>query len=154
MRAHLPARPRVLPLACLPLAGLALCPAPPAKATMQFQQVFIDQYLADHPDRDYVEFIRSQAKCYTCHQGCEDRRNHNAYGQVLADRLDALADRDDVSKVLAALREVENLPADPKTPDGPTFAERIAASLLPAGDLEDAKREPAIESASTPNSAK
>jgi hypothetical protein len=138
-----------LALTGLALAGVALLPAPPASATMQFQQVFIDLYLADHPDRDFVEFVRSQAKCYTCHQGCEDRKNHNAYGQVLSNRLDALADREDATKVLAALREVENRPADPNDPDSPTFGQRIAESKLPAGELEDAKREPITTSASS-----
>jgi hypothetical protein len=109
---------------------------------MQFQQVFLDQYLADHPDRAYVEFIRCQAKCYTCHQGCQDRRNHNAYGRELAGHLDPLADRDNLAKILAALKEVEKLPADASQPDGPTFGDRIRAGKLPAGDLEDAKEEP------------
>jgi hypothetical protein len=109
---------------------------------MPFQQVFVERYLAEHPDRDFVEFVRCQAKCYVCHQGCEDRKNRNAYGDALAERLDALADRDNVERILAALREAASLPADPAKPSGPTFGDRIAGSQLPAGELEDSEREP------------
>jgi hypothetical protein len=129
-------------LRALPLAALPLAAATNALATMQFQQVFIEQYLADHPDRQFVEYIRCEAKCFSCHQGCEDRKNHNAYGTLLAERLDALADRQNVEKILAALREVAKRPADPSLPSGPTFGDRLSASKLPAGTLEDAKREP------------
>jgi hypothetical protein len=127
----------------LPLVGAALAFAPEASATRPFRDVFIDQYLADHPDRDYVDFVRRQARCYTCHQGKKDRRNCNAYGTELAKYLDAEADRENAAKVLAVLHEAENAPVDPSQPDGPTFGDRIKASLLPAGDLEDAKRESA-----------
>jgi hypothetical protein len=109
---------------------------------MPFQQVFVDQYLADHPDGQFVEFVRCEVKCFACHQGCEDRRNRNAYGDALAERLDALADRENAAKVLAALREAERLPADPARPDGPTFGALISAGKLPAGELDDLKREP------------
>jgi hypothetical protein len=129
-------------LRALAAAALLFVAAPNSRATMQFQQVFTEQYLADHPDRQFVEFVRCEAKCYTCHQGCEDRKNHNAYGAALAKLLDALADRENVAKVLAALREVENLPADPSEPDGPKFGDRISAGKLPAGELDVLKREP------------
>jgi hypothetical protein len=135
--------PRLAPtLRTLTLAATPLCAAAPAAATMQFQQVFLDQYLADHPDRAFVEFIRCEAKCFTCHQGCEDRKNHNAYGAELAKHLDALSDRENAAKVLAALREAEKLPADSSKSGGPTFGDRITASKLPAGELEAAKQEP------------
>jgi hypothetical protein len=141
----------LIALRIVPLAGVALAAAP-AAATLQFQQVFLDQYLADHPDRQFVEFVRTEAKCYTCHQGCEDRKNHNAYGAELAKHLDALADRENVAKILAALRDVEDVPVDAAQPKGPTFGQRIAASQLPAGELEDAKREPPIKCAAPPDS--
>src|SRR4029079_16724049 len=109
----------------------------------QFQQVFIDRYLADHPDRDFVDYVRCQAKCNVCHQGCENRKNHTDYGRELAKRLNALADRNNTAKILAAYKEVADLPADASNPTGPTFGQRIADGQLPAGQLDDAKREPA-----------
>lgn len=137
----LPRRSRALSVVAFVVAMIGS--AAPTGATVQFQKVLTDEYLAAHTNRQFVDYVRREAKCNTCHQGCKDRKNHNAYGDALARLLDAKADRDDRAKVLAALREVESLPADRRQPAGPTFGDRLAAGQLPAGDLEDAKREPA-----------
>jgi hypothetical protein len=125
------------------LIAIALCLAQQAGATVKFQRVFVDDYLADHPDRPFVDYVRTTAKCYTCHQGCKNRQNHNAFGGALAKRLDAAADRNDVAKILAAFVEVESLPADAANPAGPTFGQRIADGKLPAGEVEQSQSEPA-----------
>lgn len=136
------ASPAPVPLQSIALAALVICIASPCRATVQFQKVFVDEYLAEHSDREFVEYVRTKAKCFTCHQGSKHRQNHNAYGRVLAELLDAPADNKDSAKIVAVLREMESRAADPSMLDGTTFGQRIAASRLPAGELDDAKREP------------
>jgi hypothetical protein len=137
-----PRFPNRLGLLAIAACALGVTVAPPAGATVQFQKVFINDYLAEHPDRQFVEFVSREAKCNTCHQGCKSRKLHNAYGAALGDLLDAKADRDDREKILAALRNVESRPADPKNTSATTFGQRIQGSQLPAGPLEEARREP------------
>jgi hypothetical protein len=113
-----------------------------ADATLQFQKVFVREYIADHPDCEFAEFVQRKVKCNICHQGTKDRTQHNRFGAELARLLDHRADKDDGEKIIAALRTVADLPADPSQADGPTFGHLIEAGKLPGGDLEDAKREP------------
>jgi hypothetical protein len=133
---------RSLALRTISLVACTMGTAAPVAATVQFQKVFTEEYLNEHADRQFVEYVRHEAKCNACHQGTKDRKNHNAYGEALAERLDAKADAKSLERILAALREVERLPADPRQPASPTFGDRLAAGKLPAGELEAAKREP------------
>jgi hypothetical protein len=114
-----------------------------AAATLPFQKAFIREYAADHPDREYAAFVQRTAKCNVCHQGTKDRKNLNPYGNQLAKLLDYHTDNHDAEKISAALQTVATMPADPSRSDGPTYGERIADGELPAGDLENLKREPA-----------
>ena len=114
-----------------------------AAATLPFQKAFIREYVADHPDREYAAFVQRTAKCNVCHQGTKDRKNLNPYGAQLAKLLDYHTDNHDAEKIAAALQTVADMPADPSRTDGPTYGERIAEGELPAGELENMKREPA-----------
>jgi hypothetical protein len=107
--------------------------APDAMATAKFQRVFIDECLKEHPDNDYVKFMRREARCLICHQGKGGHYNH-VYGEHLAKHWDHEADKNDTEKMAAAIAAVNKLPYDPENPDGGTFGDRIAASKLPAGD--------------------
>jgi hypothetical protein len=120
------------------LSALAVSPA---GATLQFQKVFVQEHIADHPDREFAQFVERKAKCNICHQGTKDRTQHNRYGEELARLLNHRADKEDVAKVVAALRTVAELPADPSKPGGGTFGDRIVAGKLPAGDLDELKTE-------------
>jgi hypothetical protein len=99
-------------------AALACCLPSAAYATVSFQRVFLEAYLAEHPDPAFVAYVRGEARCNTCHQGSKNRANRNAFGHALAALLDARADRKDTAKILAALHKVETSPADPSNPAG------------------------------------
>jgi hypothetical protein len=114
-----------------------------AHATVQFQKAFVREYIVDHSDRDFAAFAQRKARCNICHQGCKDRTQHNRYGTELAKLLDHRADKNDVAKIVAALTTVGEMPADPSQPAGETFGERIKNSMLPAGELDMLRLEPA-----------
>jgi hypothetical protein len=113
-----------------------------AEATLPFQRAFIREYVADNPNREYAQFVKRKAKCNVCHQGTKDRTQLNVYGAQLAKLLDYRTDNHNEAKIVAALREVANLPCDPSRTDCATFGERIAAGELPAGNLENLRRNP------------
>lgn len=124
---------------------LVVTNAEPARATVQFQKVFIDECLDDHPDDDYVKFMRRKARCLICHQG-KGGHHDNAYGEHLAKLLDHEKDKKETEKIAQAIAAVNKLPYNPDEPDGETYADRIAASKLPAADdLEVLKKEPSAE---------
>lgn len=126
----------------LPTAALLALAAEPAAATLPFQKVFVSQYIAEHPDREFAAFVERKAKCNVCHQGTKDRSQHNRYGAELAKLLDHRADNSNCEKIVAALKTVAEMPADPSQPDGPTFGELIAAGELPGGKLDEVRQEP------------
>jgi hypothetical protein len=72
------------------------------------------------------------AKCNVCHVG-KSKKDRNAYGNALAERLDKDADKKDVEKIRAALTEVAALPSDPAKADSPTFGKLIEEGKLPGG---------------------
>ena len=115
----------------------------PAAAIPQFQKVFFAEYIDDHGNPEYAEMVKTEAKCFLCHQGKKKKTNRNAYGQQLSELLDKKKDKKDVDKISAALKKVGDMPSNPKDPNSKTYAERIAAGRLPAADnLEDLKVEP------------
>ncbi|MGI9455790.1 MAG: 3-keto-disaccharide hydrolase [Aeoliella sp.] len=116
--------------------------ASPAHAIVEFQKVFIDEYIDEHPDKKFAKFVKRKARCHICHQGKANKYD-NIYGAQLSLLLDHEADKKDVEKITAAIREVASLPFDPEVEDGESFADRIAASKLPGGDdLDELKKEP------------
>ena len=92
------------------VCGLALVAgpaAPPAFAIKQFETEFKALYVKDGtPLAAAVE----QAKCNVCHKG-KSKKDRNAYGEALAERLDKKADKDDKEKIRKALEEVAALPS-------------------------------------------
>lgn len=121
---------------------VALSPAP-AGAFLQFNRQFLDLYIKDHKNEDYIKFVKLKAKCWVCHQG-RLKKNHNPYGIHLVELLGE-EDKTDTKKIVAALKKVGAMHSDPKDKESPTYEELIAAGKLPGGKLEDLKKEPKQE---------
>jgi len=119
---------------------------PSAQATTEFQKVFVAKYMKEHEDKDFAKFVKKKVRCFICHQGSKltNHKLNNRYGVHLAKLLDHEADKKDKEKIANALEEVGQLPFNPDTTEGETFAARIAASKLPAGELDDLKIDPEI----------
>jgi hypothetical protein len=73
-----------------------------------------------------------EAKCNVCHVG-KSKKDRNAYGHALAERLDKKEDAKNVEKIRKALEEVAALSSDPAKADAPTFGQLIAEGKLPGG---------------------
>lgn len=114
----------------------------PAAAILQFNKVFNAEYLDNHPDQKYAEYMKKEVKCYACHQG-KERKHRNAFGAQLSELLDAKKDAKDTDKIIAALKTVADMHVTPSDDKSETFGQRIAAGKLPAGELDDLKKEPA-----------
>ncbi|MFM8733846.1 MAG: hypothetical protein ACKOC8_01420 [Pirellulales bacterium] len=100
-----------------------------AFAIKQFADEFKAMYVKDGtPLAAAVE----TAKCNVCHAG-KSKKERNAYGNALAERLDKETDKKDVAKIQAALKEVAGLPSDPAKADSPTFGSLIEEGKLPGG---------------------
>lgn len=128
-------------LAALLVTTVWCSSAQPVQAVAGFQKVFLKHYIEDHPDEEYVKFVKTKAKCWVCHQG-KKRKNHNPYGEHLEELLDKKKDAKDEEKIVKALETVGKLPSDPENKESPTYAELIAAGKLPGGTLEEVKKEP------------
>jgi hypothetical protein len=106
------------------VAAVCLVPAP-AFAIKQFADEFKAVYVKDGtPLAAAVE----TAKCNVCHAG-KSKKERNAYGEALAERLDKETDKKDVEKIRKVLDEVAKLPSKVS---GKTFGELIADGKLPA----------------------
>ena len=100
-----------------------------AFAIKQFADEFKAMYVKDGtPLAAAVE----QAKCNVCHVG-KSKKDHNAYGVALAERLDKKEDAKNVEKIKKALEEVAALSRDPSKADAPTFGKLIEEGKLPGG---------------------
>ena len=117
-----------------------------AQATTEFNKVFVKKYIKEHADKDFSKFVKKKVRCYACHQGTKltSHKLNNAYGLHLAKLLDHEADKKNTEKIASALEEVGKLPFDPNASAGETYADRIAASKLPAGELDDLKIDPEV----------
>jgi hypothetical protein len=103
-----------------------------AYAIKQFADEFKAMYVKDGtPLAAAVE----EAKCNVCHMG-KSKKDHNAYGNALAERLDKKEDAKNVEKIRKALEEVAALPSDPAKADAPTFGQLIADGKLPGGGAQ------------------
>lgn len=145
MTIHLARCPRWFVLLLLGACCTA-CSLQSAQATTEFQKVFVTKYMKEHEDKDFTKFVKKKVRCYICHQGSKlsNHKLNNAYGEHLAKILDHEADKKDTEKIDAALETVGQLPFDPDASDGKTYAQRIAASKLPAGELDDLKVDPEV----------
>lgn len=118
---------------------LVLILAAPCQAYNEFQKVFLSTYAG----RDNPEFrsVARKAKCYLCHQGKEDRKNCNRYGDALKPLLGE-EDKKDKEKIAEMLAKVADDLVDKNDKSGGTYGELIAAGKLPGGTLEECKIEP------------
>jgi hypothetical protein len=133
--------------ACLFLAASALFifgVAQPAAGVQQFYDAFVAQYIKEHPDKAFAESVSKDAKCLVCHQG-KSRKNRNVFGKELDVLLDKKTDAKDQEKILAAFKKVMDMHVDPKNDKSETYGDRVKASKLPGGDIEDLKKEPPAE---------
>ena len=101
--------------------------ARPAWAIKQFQDEFKDLYAKEgSPLAAELERV----KCNVCHVG-KDKKERNAYGKALDERLDKKADKENKEKIRKMLEEVAALPSDPAKPDSPTFGALLKEGKLP-----------------------
>ena len=117
--------------------------AGPAAAILPFYKAWEAEYLANHPDKEFVALVKKPAnRCYVCHVG-KKRSHRNEYGAQMEADLDWKKDAKDKEKILAAIKKAASDDFDPNDTSSETFADRIAASKFPGGDLEEMKKEPA-----------
>jgi hypothetical protein len=64
----------------------------------------------------------------------KSKKDRNAYGHALAERLDKKEDKENTAKIRKALEEVAALPSDPAKPDSPTFGALLKDGKLPGGE--------------------
>jgi hypothetical protein len=130
--------------ACLFLAASALFifgVAQPAAGVQQFFDVFVANYIKDHPNKEFAEHVTKEAKCFVCHQG-KNRKNRNVFGNELDKMLDRKTDAKDQEKILASIKKALAMHTDPKNDKSETYEDRVKAGKLPAGTFEDLKKEP------------
>ena len=133
--------------ACLFLAASALFifgVARPAAGVQQFYDAFVKRYINDHPDKKFAEYVTKEAKCWVCHQG-KMRTNRNVFGKELDKMLDKKTDAKDTEKILASFKKAMEMKVDAKNDKSETYGDRVKAGKLPAGELDDLKKEPPKE---------
>lgn len=126
--------------ATLVFALLLVCPGV-VRAFPKLNVAFLEEYVNDNPNKEFVELVKKKAKCNVCHQG-KNRKHRNPYGAHLADIIDMKKDGKDMVKLKAALRDVAKLHSVAGDDKSPTYGELIAEGKLPGGSLEDAMKEP------------
>jgi hypothetical protein len=113
-------------------AGIACVAGGSARDAFAIKQ-FADEFKAMYvkPGTPLAAAVET-AKCNVCHAG-SSKKERNAYGHALAERLDKKEDAKNVEKIKKALEEVAALSSDPSKPDAPTFGKLIEEGKLPAG---------------------
>ena len=113
-------------------AGIACVVGGSARDAFAIKQ-FADEFKAMYvkPGTQLAAAVET-AKCNVCHAG-SSKKERNAYGQALAERLDKKEDAKNVEKIKKALEEVAALSSDPSKADAPTFGKLIEEGKLPAG---------------------
>lgn len=97
----------------------------------EFKTMYVKPDSADPAEKALVAEVDA-AKCNVCHVG-SSKKDRNAYGNALAERLDKKEDAKNVEKIKKALEEVAALPSDPAKADAPTFGALIKEGKLPGG---------------------
>jgi hypothetical protein len=97
----------------------------------EFKTMYVKPEGTDPAEKSLVAEVES-AKCNVCHMGTS-KKERNAYGNALADRLDKKEDAKNVEKIKKALEEVAALPSDPAKADSPTFGALLKEGKLPGG---------------------
>ncbi len=117
---------------CLAVLGVAIAAGGLTREAFAIKQ-FADEFKAMYvKDGTPLAAAVEEAKCNVCHMGAS-KKERNAYGHALAERLDKKEDAKNVEKIKKALEEVAALSSDPSKPDAPTFCALIAEGKLPGG---------------------
>lgn len=118
--------------ACVVGIGLAVAVGSSAREAFAIKQ-FLDEFKAVYvKDGTPLAAAVETAKCNVCHVG-KSKKDRNAYGNALAERLDKKEDAKNVEKIRKVLEEVAALPSDPAKADAPTFGALIQEGKLPGG---------------------
>ena len=96
----------------------------------EFKAVYVKPDSADPAEKALAAEVEA-AKCNVCHMG-SSKKERNAYGKALAERLDK-EDKKNVEKIKKALEEVAALKSDPDNAGSPTFGALIKEGKLPGG---------------------
>lgn len=130
--------------ACLLLLALFAwsAAAQPAAAVLAFYKVFDAEYMADHPNEEFVKLVKKPAnRCYVCHVG-KKRTHRNEFGTLLEEPLDGKKDAKDKEKIAAAIKDALAQHVDPNDESSETYADRLSQGKFPAGELDELKKEP------------
>ena len=95
----------------------------------EFKAVYVKPDSADPAEKALAAEVET-AKCNVCHAG-SSKKERNAYGNALAERLNNKEDAKNVEKIKKALDEVAALPSDPAKADSPTFGALLKEGKLP-----------------------
>jgi hypothetical protein len=113
--------------ACTLGLGIALVAGSSARPAYAIKQ-FFDEFKAVYvKDGSPLAAAVDSAKCNVCHVG-SSKKDRNAYGEALAERLDKKEDAKNPEKIRLALDEVAKLPS---AAGGPTFGALLAEGKLP-----------------------
>jgi hypothetical protein len=120
---------------CLAVVGVALAAGGLTREAFAIKQ-FADEFKAMYvKEGTPLAAAVDEAKCNVCHLPAS-KKERNAYGQALAERLDKKEDAKNVEKIKKALEEVAALSSDPSKPDAPTFGKLIEEGKLPGGPVK------------------
>jgi hypothetical protein len=123
---------RVFRSVCPVVLGLTFVVAGSSREAFAIKQ-FADEFKAMYvKEGTPLAAAVEEAKCNVCHVG-KSKKDRNAYGNALAERLDKDADKKDVEKIKKVLQEVAALSSDPANADAPTFGSLIEQGKLPGG---------------------
>lgn len=121
--------------ACVVGVGLAIAVGSSAREAFAIKQ-FFDEFKAVYvKEGTPLAAAVETAKCNVCHVG-KSKKDRNAYGNAMADKLDKKEDAKNVEKIRKVLEEVAALPSDPANADSPTFGKLIEEGKLPGGNTE------------------
>ena len=121
--------------ACLAVFGLMVVVGGLSREAFAIKQ-FADEFKALYvKEGTPLAAAVDEAKCNVCHLPAS-KKERNAYGHALAERLDKKEDAKNVEKIKAALQEVAGLSSDPSKPDAPTFGKLIEEGKLPGGPVK------------------
>jgi hypothetical protein len=121
--------------ACIVGLVVAIAAGSSAREAFAIKQFFDEFKTVYVKDGTPLAAAVETAKCNVCHVG-KSKKDRNAYGNALAEKLDKKEDAKNVEKIRKALEEVEALPSDPAKADSPTFGALIKEGKLPGGNAE------------------
>lgn len=121
--------------ACVVGIGLAIAVGSSAREAFAIKQFFDEFKTVYVKDGTPLAAAVETAKCNVCHVG-KSKKDRNAYGNALAEKLDKKEDAKNVEKIRKALEEVAALPSDSAKADSPTFGALLAEGKLPGGTAE------------------